>query len=73
MQNGNFVDAFAREDALIEEVLIDVGNRAGIDIEPRLAREESGEPGPRRGSDTHSHSRLQDAVASLHDLRVGHR
>ena len=45
MEDADFVDAFSGEDAFAEEVLIDVGDGAGVDVEAGLSRVEGGEAG----------------------------
>ena len=58
----DLVDPLAREDSLAEEVLVDVRHRAGVDVEPGLARVERCQPAPRRRSGADADAWLQDAV-----------
>ena len=60
------VYALADERAFAQQILIDVGNRARIRVDPRFTRSEPlifRQPSTRQG---HAHTRLQDAI-SLND------
>ena len=71
MENADLVDAFACEDALAEEVLIDVGDGAGIDVEASFAGVERGKSRARCRSDADTDAWLQDAVPSGDDASPG--
>ena len=49
--------------ALVEEVLVHVGDRAGVGIDARLAAEQPREPGARSAGHADADPRLQDGVA----------
>src|ERR1035437_6914987 len=51
MENGDFIDAFAREDAFAVQVLVSVGNGPAVDVEPCLAGEDGCQPRPRDRTD----------------------
>jgi hypothetical protein len=45
LEGVDVVDALADEGALVEDVLVDVGDRAGVGVDAWLAGEEAGEAG----------------------------
>ncbi|MNZ46192.1 hypothetical protein D3C78_638680 [compost metagenome] len=57
------IDALADERALLEQVLIDVGDGAGVGIDPRLAAEQPGIGGACGARQADADPRLQDRVA----------
>ncbi len=71
VEGGDFVDAFAGEAALGVEVLVDVGDGAGVDIEAGLAGVDIGHARLRGGMDADADAGLQDAVALGDDAAFG--
>ena len=71
VKDGDFVDAFAGEDAFAEEVLIDVGDGAGVDVEAGFAGVEGRKAGARCGGDADADAWLEDAVSLGDDARAG--
>ena len=70
MQDADFVDALAGEDALSEEILIDVGDGACVDVEAGFTGVEGGETGACRRGDADAYAGLQDAVSLRHDAQL---
>ena len=62
-EGGDLVDALADEDAAAEQVLVDVGNGARIDVDRHVAGEIAGERRARDVLGRDLHARLQDRVA----------
>ena len=63
VQDADVVDALAGEDAFAEEVLIDVRDGAGVDVEAGLAGVERSEAGARGGAYADADAGLEDAVS----------
>jgi hypothetical protein len=74
MERVDVVDALPVVAALAEQVLIDVGHRRRVRIEPRIAGEDAGEQRAPSAHQRGAHSRLYDSVARGHApaLRVEH-
>ena len=58
----NFIDALADERAFTEQVLINIGNGAGIGINAEFIGAQTGIPGAVRAGQAHRHPRLKNAV-----------
>ncbi len=71
IEDADLVDAFACEDAFAEEILVDVGDGAGVDVEAGLAGVEGCEAGARGGGDADADAWLEDAVAGGDDAPPG--
>src|ERR1700761_3746019 len=70
VEYADLVDALAGEDAFAEEVLVDVGDGGGVDVEAGFAGVEGRETGARGGGDADADARLQDAVALGDDAEL---
>src|SRR4029450_8255780 len=66
----DLVDAFARETALAEQILIDVRDPPCVDVETDVPGVETGEPGPRRRLRADADSRLQNPGSLADGLGV---
>ena len=64
------VESLAREDALVEEVLIDVRNGGRVRIDPGMAGVRPGEERAGRARHGHADSRLQDPVSRRDSLQA---
>jgi len=63
VQDRNFIDAFAGEDAFAIEILISIGDGARIYVESRLAGIDGGQARAGSRMDTDTDTRLEYAVA----------
>ena len=73
MQRGHFVNSLAGKDAFAEQILVGVGNGAGVNIEAVLAGIDGGQPRLRGRSHRDAHARLQDSVAFGDDAALRDR
>src|SRR5260370_4474544 len=67
VEDGALVDSLCREDVFAEQVVIDVRDGAGVDVESGLARIELREPRARGGGYAYPYARLQYSIPSRHD------
>jgi len=67
----HIVNALADEGALLEQILIDVGNRPCVGIDARFAGKQPHKPRPPGAWQAHPDARLQDAVAFRDDAAGG--
>ena len=65
------VEALAREDALVEQVLVDVGHGRRVRIDAGVPGIQAREARARGAGHRHAHARLQDAVALDHAALPG--
>ncbi len=68
LERIHVVDALADERALVEEVLVDVGDGARVRVDAGVVRAELGIARAVGARQVYGHARLQDAVAVGHDL-----
>jgi hypothetical protein len=71
LEGVDVVNSLADERALVEQVLVDVGNRACVGVDPRLTTVQSRVPGSSRPGQARADARLQDSVAADDELAVG--
>ena len=64
LEGVDVVDALADEGALVEKVLVEVGDDPRVGIDAGGARGEAAEPRPLGARQAHRHPRLENAVAS---------
>ena len=67
------VQPLAGEDALVEEILVDVGDGGGVRIDAGVAGVGAREQRPRRARHRDADARLQDAVPVGHALQAAGR
>ena len=70
VQDGDFIDALAGEDALSVEVLVSVGDGQGVDVKTALAGVKIGQARTCCRADADADTRLKNAVALNHNAQV---
>ena len=67
----HFVNPFTGECAFAEQILVNVGDGAGIRVKPTLASENGCQSRARRALHTHIDAGLQNAISGHHDITDG--
>src|SRR6202012_872475 len=68
VQRIDLINSLAGEAAFAIQILIGIGDRPGIHVEPGLARIDGCQPGARRALHTYTYARLQDAISGYDDI-----
>ncbi len=69
-QSIDIIEALSSENAFVVEILIDVRNGAGVDIEAGLTGVNAGKAGAAGGLNTDADTRLENAVAFRDDIAL---
>ena len=62
----HIIDTFANKRPFLEDILIDIRDRARVRVNPDVAGKQFDKPRPSGAGQAHTHARLQDAVAFGH-------
>ena len=71
LERLDLVNALAGENSFAEKILINVGDRAGIDVEAGVAGKQRGQTRAAGGFDAGVHARLENAIAFDDGIRGG--